>query len=237
VAHRSLKCGTIVISALLSVQAFAQLVNPVSQNRYVQNTSTTVTAPDFGHFQASIVCASQTSDILANSLQAVGAICTGDTQRITRSHYGVIFDLSVPTDYTLACDFTANGSTAFAESSVQFRPVGGTDIHFHLVTPVSGERHVSFSGSLQPGQYELILYARGSNADPIGGGSNGSFSGTLTLVRCTADLNIDGIVDLTDLSLLLSCFGAGSCGDVDADGDSDLSDLAQLLAQFGQACE
>jgi hypothetical protein len=54
---------------------------------------------------------------------------------------------------------------------------------------------------------------------------------------CAADLNADGVIDLTDLAQLLSCFGLSGCGDVDADADTDLSDLALLLSQFGSACD
>lgn len=54
---------------------------------------------------------------------------------------------------------------------------------------------------------------------------------------CAGDLNDDGVVDLGDLSLLLSCYGSGGCGDVDADADTDLSDLALLLGQFGHVCD
>jgi FG-GAP-like repeat/Bacterial Ig-like domain len=59
--------------------------------------------------------------------------------------------------------------------------------------------------------------------------------------RHAGDVNLDGVVDLADLSRLLGNFGATSGavledGDVDRDGDVDLSDLAGLLASFGLAC-
>lgn len=52
------------------------------------------------------------------------------------------------------------------------------------------------------------------------------------------DLDHDGDVDLTDLSILLSNFGLGSGqtyedGDIDGDGDVDLEDLSILLANYG----
>jgi hypothetical protein len=58
------------------------------------------------------------------------------------------------------------------------------------------------------------------------------------LAERAADLNGDGIIDLADLALLLSSYGADSGvsptdGDIDRDGDVDLADLAALLAVYG----
>ena len=60
-------------------------------------------------------------------------------------------------------------------------------------------------------------------------------------INCIGDLNGDGVVDLTDLSIMLSNFGTPSGatfaqGDMNGDGDVDLEDLAQLLAAFGKNC-
>jgi hypothetical protein len=58
---------------------------------------------------------------------------------------------------------------------------------------------------------------------------------------CFGDLDGDGQVTLTDLSLLLSNFGVPSGamegdGDLDDDGDVDLTDLSLLLSAFGTMC-
>lgn len=53
------------------------------------------------------------------------------------------------------------------------------------------------------------------------------------------DLNSDGVVNLTDLSQLLSNFGQpGSLaqGDISGDGFVDLTDLSRLLSRFGVTC-
>ena len=54
---------------------------------------------------------------------------------------------------------------------------------------------------------------------------------------CLGDINGDGVVDLTDLGVLLADFGCvppGPCdGDLDGDGNTDLTDLGILLADFG----
>ncbi len=57
---------------------------------------------------------------------------------------------------------------------------------------------------------------------------------------CPADLNKDGLIDLSDLSILLIHFGSSDVdpndGDIDDDGDIDLDDLSALLVVFGTVC-
>lgn len=54
---------------------------------------------------------------------------------------------------------------------------------------------------------------------------------------CVADLNQDGIVDATDLSILLSEWKNDCCGsDLDGDGSVDSADLTILLAAWGLLC-
>ncbi len=55
------------------------------------------------------------------------------------------------------------------------------------------------------------------------------------------DLNGDCVVDLDDLSIMLTNFGQTSGmtyedGDIDGDGDVDLDDLSELLINFGGSC-
>lgn len=51
--------------------------------------------------------------------------------------------------------------------------------------------------------------------------------------RCPADLNGDGVVNTSDLLILLGCWGL-PCGDLNGDGDTDTSDLLALLAAWGE---
>ncbi len=58
---------------------------------------------------------------------------------------------------------------------------------------------------------------------------------------CLGDLDGDGVVDLSDLALMLSNYGQGSGqsyqdGDLDGDGDVDLSDLALMLSVYDTVC-
>src|SRR5262245_1525122 len=58
---------------------------------------------------------------------------------------------------------------------------------------------------------------------------------------CPGDVNSDHVVDLSDLTTLLSHFGATggatlADGDLDGNGSVNLSDLAILLGHFGDLC-
>jgi len=66
-------------------------------------------------------------------------------------------------------------------------------------------------------------------------------AGLLVHTRCLGDLDDDGAVGLTDLSLLLANFGTTSGaetsdGDLTGDGDVDLEDLSIMLGRFGAMC-
>lgn len=63
----------------------------------------------------------------------------------------------------------------------------------------------------------------------------------LTVCDNRGDLNCDGVVDLSDLSALLTNFGRADsppryAGNVNGDAFVDLSDLSTLLSEFGAGC-
>lgn len=67
--------------------------------------------------------------------------------------------------------------------------------------------------------------------------------GLFIFCPCTGDVNGDGLVDLADLSRLLTAFGASQgspdydpAADFNADGVVDLTDLSTLLVVFGTEC-
>lgn len=62
--------------------------------------------------------------------------------------------------------------------------------------------------------------------------------------QCPGDLDADRDVDISDLAIMLSCFGQNcfdttSCclADLDCDDDNiDISDMTLLLSRFGTSC-
>jgi hypothetical protein len=70
----------------------------------------------------------------------------------------------------------------------------------------------------------------------------GDYTLEISTVSCPGDLDGDGDVDLTDLSMLLAHYGMTSGasyadGDLDGDGDVDLDDLTGLLSHYGEICQ
>lgn len=57
---------------------------------------------------------------------------------------------------------------------------------------------------------------------------------------CRGDINNDGVINVSDLTLFLGQFGTsvppGTGGDLDGDGLVNVFDLTQFLAVFGQVC-
>lgn len=57
---------------------------------------------------------------------------------------------------------------------------------------------------------------------------------------CLGDFNHDGLIDLTDLTIILANYGSTTAtadqGDLDGDADVDLTDLSGFLALYGTPC-
>ena len=68
----------------------------------------------------------------------------------------------------------------------------------------------------------------------LGGYQGAQGVATLTVTcSCTGDLNADGIVDGTDLGLLLGNWGSPGTADLDSNGSTDGTDLGLLLGNWG----
>ena len=102
---------------------------------------------------------------------------------------------------------------------------------FDDVNPTDGQHQLA---------NECIDYHLGACPEPLG-----AMTGFLSLMqvncRPCGDLNFDGQVDLSDLTMLLGSFGqpnsGGSCADLDQDGVCGLGDLSILLSRYGTSCD
>lgn len=86
------------------------------------------------------------------------------------------------------------------------------------------------------GNYDCVVIAAGTTCDT----TSAVAVLTVNLPPCPADLDRNGQVDLSDVSILLSHYGSLSAsaaqGDLDGNATVDLSDLSILLSDYGQPC-
>ncbi len=94
-----------------------------------------------------------------------------------------------------------------------------------------GVFEVTLTPGTTPGHDTFKITATYSDSD--GDGSDEEViltpSPALRVQDPAADFNHDGIVDMADLSILLSAFGLSDAGDLNGDGITDLIDLARIL--------
>lgn len=137
--------------------------------------------------------------------------------------------------------YVAAGNPGFPNNSILVSEYGGGRVVAYQVDangdPIVATRRVFVSG---------LGGAEGAVIDPVTGdflfstfgGSAGvvRVSGFTTITNCPGDINLDNVVDLTDLALLLTNFGQVGIGDLDGNCTTDLIDLAILLRGFGAPC-
>jgi hypothetical protein len=151
---------------------------------------------------------------------------------------------------------TVDGSPSDVAGFVIDRTGTGGQLHKHL-TIVLDDADDDLGTPIRPGVY-LVTYALsypGAESELVYEVIDGNMEGGDALIDqaveylnnslngppCPGDLDGDGTVALSDLSLLLSNFGTPNGalpadGDLDGDGDVDLADLAALLSAFGSSC-
>lgn len=141
--------------------------------------------------------------------------------------------------------------------AVAFGTVSTPEVTLPVGIPISLSVSTTCVASAEPLRHVVSAYAIGSSSVslPVGipvldlppGYTVDSVAGEIVgnlwvgdTYSCVGDLDGDGTVDLSDLSVLLSHFGdpqaAAFDGDLDNDFDVDLSDLALMLARFGSSC-
>ena len=106
-------------------------------------------------------------------------------------------------------------------------------------TEISGS--YSISGEIATVTVSLpidYLFDLSGNDVLIQGGITVVASGTLPPPPplCPADLNNDGQVGFSDLSLILSAWEASDAGDANGDGVTNFSDISVVLSEWGSDC-
>ncbi|MCA9242498.1 MAG: hypothetical protein KDA32_00980 [Phycisphaerales bacterium] len=155
-------------------------------------------------------------------------------------------------DAFVAGDFFTHAESALLDTTAQLRSYALTILGDRYTLRVDGATRLSgplrdyssFTGS--PNVYAIANFA-------FFGDDTSSAEGAVELAyyditddappHCPADLNFDGVVDLSDLAGLLAAFGACAgdaaysiSADLNNDGCVELADLAGLLAAFGTSC-
>lgn len=134
---------------------------------------------------------------------------------------------------------------------VRFRDAGGEVIREVLLGPVTPAERGNQT-ALLPRSADGIVPAAARRATVelrslrFDGTACDGYADNLELMilraRCTADVDLNGRVDLSDLATLLTHFGSRASatyeqGDLDGDAEVTLADLTALLSRFGALCE
>lgn len=126
-------------------------------------------------------------------------------------------------DSVLVCEF-ATGRVVSYELNANGDPIVATQRPF--ITGLSGAE----GATIDPVTGDFLFSTFGGGNQVI------RVTGFTTTESCRGDINLDRVVDLTDLTLLLATFGGPGAGDLNADCITDLTDLTILLGNFGLSC-
>ena len=95
----------------------------------------------------------------------------------------------------------------------------------------AGAHQLVYNGRENGVELDRLIFTSDATCVPTGTGDNCTNSGTTTPIP--GDLNNDGVVNVLDLSILLSNFGtANSVADINKDGTVNILDLSVLLSHY-----
>ena len=165
---------------LTAASATAGLIQPVSQELFIENENERVDAVGFGDFVDSIEGANQTSEFTSNSIVTEGRVFTNDNIRDTESSLDYTFNIATDFDYSLVGGLRGTFSTANARAQLTFERISPNPATINFIEtvgfgPPGPSPDFDFSGNLEPGQYRIYANVTGFNGDPVGGASDGFF--------------------------------------------------------------
>jgi hypothetical protein len=177
-----LACRAVAASLLalvLPTVAARAHITPVEQERFCSADGTRESAPDFGYFEAgSLWSTNQASNILLHELYGdLNGRPGGDTSGL--SFYRVELDVDQTTMYALTAELMGLDSFYFGLGwasltlSIFDTRLGEYEALLHYFASDGFVETVSETGTLEPGRYQLEVFARGSSMEH-------SYFGTIT---------------------------------------------------------
>ena len=173
-----------------------------------------------------------------NALSAVGINNRGNVAFVGLYDTGIPFDPNDPNSATRWDDavYFYNAADSSLHQVLRESDVityNGTSLAFG---PIPREDSDSFMGASLADDADVLAVNFRANRDVLEGGSRGV---AVVAVGHVGDIDFDGDVNLGDLALLLSSYGAGFLtpaydpqADFNLDGVIDLADLADMLANY-----
>ncbi len=198
--------------------------------------------------------ATQQSEVSTTSMSGFGttlAVASGALpgviHAIPRSTFEVTFQVTQSQDMVIDASLLTAGDhgppVIFAHSTVRLWSDWEDPIFSHIHTSETpGFFEIAETVTLEPGEYtirvESAIAIDGVVPPDANAGATFEFDMQLTPTPFPGDLNGDGIVDVSDLLILLAAWGPcddeRDCpADLNGDGTVNVSDLLLLLANWG----
>lgn len=185
-------------------------------------------------------------DPVINAISAVSINNRGNVAFTATYDTGIPFDPNDPNSPTIwdTAAYLHYGASnelhqVLREKDIISYDDGGSPVEVSIGLLAQEDSDSFFAQNLADTADVLALNFRADRNPENPGGARGV---AIVAVGHIGDVNFDGVVDITDLALLLASFGStfetpnyNPQADLDLDGDVDISDLAVQLSVFGQS--
>jgi len=222
-------------------QSFQSFLSSIDANQECDVASALAAATQESHVTATAMSA------FGTALGSVSSDVMGVIHAIPRSQFDVTFEILQPREWTVAGSLMTAGDhgppVVAAHSLVKLWQPGGDTIYEHVhTTQTPGFFDIDETIMLEPGVYRFLADAfvliDGGVPPSAFAAAVFSLDIDITPPAVVGDLNGDGVVDVSDLLILLAAWGpcsrSGDCpADLNGDGTVNVSDLLLLLANWG----